>query len=325
MNATEKKKIVVHDGIFHADDVFAVAALRIAHDDVVVVRSRDPEETKDAHYVVDVGAQCTMSRGRLDHHQWNWQAGEGLFHDEEKTEPMASFGLTWEHRGGDAIADLFPEFDLAGGRHAELEMVWERVRDRFVRGIDAADTGSSKIEDVRFTSVSAVISSFNPPWNAETQNFDSAFESAVNFAVAHLCRVIVSTVAWMDARAIVDRAVAKAEQAGSRLLLLESYCPWQEHLGAHDFAKDVSFVVYPQGDDWMIFQVPVNGEGEYDPGSFAGRVQFPETWAGLRDEELAEASGVASAVFVHGGRFCGGAKSRRAAREMAEIAIEMAS
>ena len=37
------KKIGTHDGPFHADEVFAVAALRRLYPDAYVIRSRDPE------------------------------------------------------------------------------------------------------------------------------------------------------------------------------------------------------------------------------------------------------------------------------------------
>ncbi len=52
-------------------------------------------------------------------------------------------------------------------------------------------------------------------------------------------------------------------------------------------------------------------------GSFAQRLSLPQAWAGLRDAELAAASGVADAVFVHVRRFVGAARSREGALAMA--------
>ena len=44
-----------HSGNFHADDVFAVAALILMHPEYRILRSRDPEIWKECDYLVDVG------------------------------------------------------------------------------------------------------------------------------------------------------------------------------------------------------------------------------------------------------------------------------
>jgi uncharacterized UPF0160 family protein len=60
-----------------------------------------------------------------------------------------------------------------------------------------------------------------------------------------------------------------------------------------------------------------------EPGSFAQRLPLPEAWAGLQSDALAQASGVADAVFVHVRRFVGGAKSRDGAIAMASKALAL--
>jgi uncharacterized UPF0160 family protein len=52
---------------------------------------------------------------------------------------------------------------------------------------------------------------------------------------------------------------------------------------------------------------------------------LPEAWAGLRGADLATASGVADAVFVHTRRFVAAARSRQGAMAMARRAIETGS
>jgi uncharacterized UPF0160 family protein len=61
-----------------------------------------------------------------------------------------------------------------------------------------------------------------------------------------------------------------------------------------------------------------------EPGSFAQRLPLPESWAGLEGAELAAASGVADAVFVHVRRFVGAAASRDGAIAMARLALAAA-
>jgi uncharacterized UPF0160 family protein len=80
---------------------------------------------------------------------------------------------------------------------------------------------------------------------------------------------------------------------------------------------DVMFVIYPdsEGEQYQIKTVPV------EAGSFTARMDLPEGWAGLRDAELAAASGVADGVFCHLNLFIGGARSFEGAVQMAELAL----
>jgi uncharacterized UPF0160 family protein len=92
--------------------------------------------------------------------------------------------------------------------------------------------------------------------------------------------------------------------------------PWQGVVYNHDLP--VVYAVYETNGDWMIAAMP-NSPGGYDQ-----RVPLPEEWAGLRDADIQKATGVADAVFVHAARFCGAAKSKAGALEMAGKALELA-
>ena len=56
--------------------------------------------------------------------------------------------------------------------------------------------------------------------------------------------------------------------------------------------------------------------------SFEVRHPFPKAWAGLRDDDMAKASGIADAIFCHNGRFLAVAKSREGAIRLAQLAVE---
>ncbi|MBJ7331701.1 MAG: MYG1 family protein, partial [Solirubrobacteraceae bacterium] len=62
-------KVATHDGSFHADDVFAIAALRLRHPDLEVVRTRDSDAHAAADLRVDVGMRFDPEAGDFDHHQ----------------------------------------------------------------------------------------------------------------------------------------------------------------------------------------------------------------------------------------------------------------
>jgi uncharacterized UPF0160 family protein len=82
---------------------------------------------------------------------------------------------------------------------------------------------------------------------------------------------------------------------------------------------DVIFVIYPEDDEGgrrhVIRTVPA------EAGSFASRLDLPAAWAGLRDAQLAAASGVPDATFTHSNLFIGVARSFEGALRMAELAL----
>lgn len=61
-------KILTHDGVFHADEVFACALLKKVHGDATITRSRKME-SKDFDFVVDINEVYSPFSGEFDHHQ----------------------------------------------------------------------------------------------------------------------------------------------------------------------------------------------------------------------------------------------------------------
>src|SRR5687768_9738743 len=88
-------QVATHDGSFHADDVFAVAALRRLDPDLEIVRSRDREVIAAADVRVDIGLKDDPDSGDFDHHQKGGAGarGNGI--------PYASFGLVWRRHGAE--------------------------------------------------------------------------------------------------------------------------------------------------------------------------------------------------------------------------------
>ena len=60
----DKLNLFTHNGLFHADDVFAAAMLSLLSDDVNIVRGGDDDvpEDKENWIIFDIGG------GELDHH-----------------------------------------------------------------------------------------------------------------------------------------------------------------------------------------------------------------------------------------------------------------
>ena len=78
------------------------------------------------------------------------------------------------------------------------------------------------------------------------------------------------------------------------------------------------YVIYPDetGGNWRIQAVSVS------PESFESRKALPETWRGVRDEDLSRVTGIEGCIFVHASGFIGGNKTRDGALEMAKRAVK---
>ncbi len=286
--------IVTHDGKFHADDVFAAAALLLfLKGDAEVLRTRDREKIKRADFVIDVGGEYAPERNRFDHHQ---KEGAGA---RENGLPFAAFGLVWKHLGE----------KIAGGSDAA-----KRVDTKLVQPLDAYDNGVALFSETAFGvypyELSAIIQALNPSWRENQEETEERFHEAVLFAEKLILREIEAAQAESEARGKVEEAVKNA--ADARLVVLNEDLPWKETLAR--FSAPL-FVVHPQEKQWFVECVRDN------PSIFVNRKDLPESWAGLRDEECVCATGVPDAVFCHRNRFMAVTRSREGAIQLAQKAL----
>lgn len=289
--------VATHPGGFHADDVFAIAVLRLVHGEIEVVRSRDPEALAGADARVDVGGRDDPAGGDYDHHQ---KGGAG---ERPNGVRYASFGLVWRQFGE----------RLAGSPEAAAG-----IDARLVMGVDANDTGQTiaepLIEDVRALTVSGVVAALNPVWDEDLTpaQENERFHEAVAWAQAILEREIALAQAWRRAKGLVRAAIERAEDP--RIVELDSNMPWRDTLVEE--APEARFVIYPKSEGWGMVAVPEA------PGSFDNRLDLPEEWAGLSGAALEEATGVAGAEFAHPARFYAAGRSREAVLALARRALD---
>lgn len=283
--------IVTHNGNFHADDVFSIAALKHIFPTFNLVRTRDLEVIGKADIVIDVGGEYDADTGRFDHHQ---RGGAGA---RDNGIPFSSFGLIWQKYGR----------EICQGN----QEVAQAVDAGLVSTIDAIDCGH--VEGVaQGISLSQTISMFNPTWQEES-HFDTCFDEAVEFASRVLTRFIASANGGISAKSIVAKAIDNAEDP--RVIVLEKYTPWKTTV--HKLSEQALYMVYPSGSGpWRIQTVPV------EPGSFEDRKSLPAPWAGLSNEALQEVTGIDDAMFCHNGLFIAGAASFESTMKMAAIALE---
>lgn len=300
--------IATHDGKFHADDVFAVATLLIFLDGGArVVRTRDPNKIKKADYVVDVGSVYEANKNRFDHHI---KEGAGT---RVSGIPYASFGLVWQKfgekiSGSKEVADAV-DCSLVSPTDAEDNGVSiftpAPIRSGgLVRGFSLLEQNTYPYE------VSDAIRSFVPTWREQDVSYGERFEEAVFFARKIIEGEVKLARSEAEGKKLVEAAYRDSND--KRLVVLDGDYPWKETLARF---PEPLFVVHPQDGQWILECVRDN------PQTFRNRRDLPELWAGLRDVDLAEVTGVPDSVFCHHARFVAVAKSKQGAIALAKLAL----
>ena len=226
-------QVVTHGGVFHADEVMAVAILsEIFGREMKVSRVfKVPNDLPDGTIVLDIGG------GKYDHHQ---RGGNGA---RENGVPYASCGLIWREFGKELLKEV-----------EDVENVWRLIDEQLISGIDAIDCGAiPRCEAVvKPMTISAIISSFNPAWDS-TETSDEAFVKAVDEAKRIFDRLLSNTISKVKAIGIVEAAI---ENSKDHIMVLETFVPWQDALFASDNPKaaEILFVVFPSnrgGFNWQ--------------------------------------------------------------------------
>ncbi|MDZ8120494.1 MYG1 family protein [Pontiella agarivorans] len=267
-----------HSGNFHADDVFAVAALSILHPEYEIRRSRDPEVWAQCDYLVDVGGTYDHAEKKYDHHFKNGPTyDDGL--------KMSSIGLIWKHYGAEICGD---------------SKLAEQVCKTLIRQFDAIDNGvklSAPLDDfsdVREVSLTTSISMMNPdnPFKA-----DDVFEGEVVRARQLLLAAISRAKRWIHSRAGLALALNEALAEKRAYIIVPENCKWQEHLFNSEGNESILYAVFSKGKKTFAQAVP-SALGEY-----SNRKDFPQAWAGLMDDDFNQAAGISDGIFCHQGAF----------------------
>lgn len=297
-----KKKLITHDGSFHADDVFAAASLSLflekKGEDFEIIRTRDPKIIETGDYVFDVGGIYNAEKNKFDHHQI---AGAGK---RERGIEYSSFGLVWKKFGE----------EICGSKK-----IMEIIDSKLVVSIDANDNGidlyKSNFENISLYMIDDVISIFSPT-ALENMDQDIQFSRALVWAKEILEREIKKASDQIEIIKIIQNFYKNSND--KRLIVIDTpkvsrYDIWY---ALQDFLEPL-FIVYNVTDGWRIVIM------KSDPNSFQSRKDFPKDWAGLREKELQEITGVTDAVFCHRKLFLAGAKSKEGAIKLAELALSV--
>jgi len=283
-------KVATHNGLFHADEVFATAILALVFSDLEVIRTRNPKELATATIRYDVGGKYDPESSDFDHH----------FKDVPKREngkPLSSAGLIWKHFGHKVLA-------VYGCSPEDHEFIdWNLITP-----IDLIDNGAIDIPGDVFT-LSQLISSFNSQWDEEPG--EEGFWQAVDIAQKLLVNKLKACRAKVRADQIVVNAVDCSDEY---LLLLPQFCPWQSKLLSLN-TKHLFVVFKDISGTWRVQAVPE------ELGSFKTRKSLPDNIRGLSKEEIEDVTGIKGIIFCHPAGFIAGTTTKDAAIELAVYAI----
>jgi uncharacterized UPF0160 family protein len=291
------KRIFVHSGVFHGDDVFAVAAAKILWPNTEIFRVRElPEDFSNNNDIaLDIGGKFSFSNNIYDHH---FKGGN----DDQK----AAVGKFWSYFD---ILIIEAELGVNVYFKEELKLIADKVYNDLLASINRADIGISDwtpiSDDMQHLSASAFISSMNVDVSDEESQYEN-FMTAVNAAKIALIGSICQAQKWIEMKNVIKNGIKHFQ---GKVLEVSQGGPWQEHILNNSKHDEVLFVMFPsERGGYCIQSVPDK------LGSFGTRKSFPKRLAGLRGQELSDAVDgleypTASSVFCHPGRFIGGAET----------------
>ena len=298
MRALHTVTAVTHNGKFHADEVTATAVLTRVYEkrgvQLDVIRSRDPLVIAAADIVYDVGGEYDHARQRYDHHQ-----PDALRREDGLT--RSALGLIWLHYG----------VEYCGGN----ERAAAKIDNVLVRGIDARDNGELRIPEdpaTRNFGISEDIELLNPILE-RGETYDAQFIKAVGGAAQRLTRLYDKVLVEIATEDVI--AAARASSEDPRYAVLDHQVTVPDSLSDWE---GFEFLVFPEDTNhtWQVYTVRTADD------SFVSKRPFPESWAGLTHQQLADLTGVDDALFCHRKRFLAVAGSRDDALALLRLALQ---
>jgi uncharacterized UPF0160 family protein len=216
----EKIRVVVHDGIFHSDEVFAIALMKIfinAEIDVIRTRLIEGFINDDEIMLIDVGGEYNQSKLNFDHHQ-------------DKDLPASNMLI---------LEMLFKEGFIKERTYNALLPLMKYISDNDVNANDIHNkTNFLKSEFKGFKTLTNIISDCN----REPNNNDGAFKVAVNFAMTILNNELHHQGRKQKAEIIYNRGTKIMDNT----IEFNEFCMvWKDH-------NEYTFALFPDGDNWKV-------------------------------------------------------------------------
>lgn len=185
---------LTHSGIFHADDVFSTAFIKLVNPDIEIIRSNEVPDGFDA-IVYDVGFK------EFDHHGNDNECRENGI-------PYAAFGKLWRKFAGKIYG----------------EYVYKKIDRKLIEALDLSDnTGKAD-------SLCLAIAAFNPI--ADEGDGNKEFEQAVEIAKVILDRLIKKEQSYFEEEKLVKEVYDKSKN--KEIIILDRYLHFKDTLPLTD-------------------------------------------------------------------------------------------
>ena len=326
---TMRRTIATHDGAFHCDEALGCYLLRKTRTfrDATIDRSRDAARHALADVVIDVGATYDHEKRLYDHHQREFTETFGRGFETK----LSSAGLVYKHYGEEIVRDVLSR----GGKVPDtktVDKIYLKMYEEFIESVDGNDNGvnmydtDAKAKYKENTSLPHRVKRLNPAWDEPftPEKQMEQFEKAVALTGAEFDDMLEYYAhKWLPARAHVESALDKAKSVheSGEILLLETFCPWKEHLyeieAEHGVTPLPKFILWQDSKGYRVSTIPVTAS------SFEFRKGLPTAWRGVRPDALSELSGIPGCVFIHAAGFIGGNDTYEGALAMAVAGLNL--
>lgn len=215
--------IITHSGIFHADEVFAIAALIKWNLDTgtFILRTRKQEYIfpEENTFIVDVGGVHDESKKMFDHHQ-----NLGL---------PASNLLVYKY--------IFSRMLIPYNVYVEMHPFMKGISNYDINKDETIQNWSKYNKDHQFRNISNIIAGFNrDPLDDETQLVQ--FRKAISFAIEVLDNEEHAAIKRIEAEDIYDNRTI----IGNNIALFDRFCPiWKEK-------KEHIYAILPNPGGWSL-------------------------------------------------------------------------
>jgi uncharacterized UPF0160 family protein len=219
------QKILTHDGIFHADEVFSIALINFIYGDIEILRSRNREILRVGNsnpdiFVLDVGGIYNPDMLCFDHHQFAPESTESTV--------TLVFNFLFQDKGYKLRNAIF--------------------YNRLVKGLSEWDTGTHLHEiNTSHLVVSQVISGFN---RYDSGYDDTQFLKALNFAYEIVINELNTSEEIQKSEKIWKNGIIYKDNA----IILSTFCPFWRKMQAEIVFP---FVMQPSKGGWAVMSADI--------------------------------------------------------------------
>lgn len=340
----DSKVVMTHSGVFHADEVMALALCRYlkGFEKINIVRTRKFEIFQYADLLADVGHEFNPEKLRYDHHMSDFKE---KFNDSSNI-ILSSAGLVYKYHGKEAIKNILTSWKKTDLTSDDIiDLLFNKIYERLIKFIDGVDNGIEEAYDSQGdvfypiykdgTGYDSRISRLNPN-KLKKSDSSSQFRKALKIAEEEFIILLTELVFdYFPNYSIIKKAYYDRfnfDKSGNLMFLEEDI-----------FFKDIIFEIEEE-ENKSIKNEDVNMEQNSDNklyfvivkckpkdvriktipflmGSMNLRKGICKKFRGLRGKELEDISGISDVNFVHNTGFIGGCYSLEAALQIAKLSV----